>query len=88
MHRVALDRRPRQVTEALPELEAPSVDLDYIHPRLRECLAELPAPHRNALVLSYVYGMSHSELAAAMDAPVGTVKSWVRARQRRPEGEA
>jgi RNA polymerase sigma-70 factor (ECF subfamily) len=26
----------------------------------------------------YVYGLTHSELAAAMDAPLGTVKSWVR----------
>jgi len=26
----------------------------------------------------YVYGLSHSELAERMDAPLGTVKSWVR----------
>ncbi len=78
VRRVALDRRPKVATQVLPELAAPAVDLDYVHPRLRECLAELPALHRNALVLMYVYGLSHSELAAAMDAPLGTVKSWVR----------
>ncbi|HEY2752269.1 RNA polymerase sigma factor [Phenylobacterium sp.] len=76
--RVALDRRPRAAAVALPELEAPSVDPDYVHPRLRESLAELPDLHRKALVLMYVYGLSHSELAAAMNAPLGTVKSWVR----------
>jgi len=78
VRRVALDRRPRPVS-ALPEdLEAPSLDPDYVHPRLREALAELPETHRNALVLMYVHGLSHSELAEAMDAPLGTVKSWVR----------
>jgi len=78
VRRVALDRRPKVVTQMLPELAAPSLDLDYVHPRLRECLAELPALHRKALVLMYVYGLSHAELAEAMDAPLGTVKSWVR----------
>ena len=78
VRRVALDRRPKAPTQALPEVEAPALDPDYIHPRLRECLAELPQLHRNALVLMYVYGLSHSELAERMDAPLGTVKSWVR----------
>jgi RNA polymerase sigma-70 factor (ECF subfamily) len=78
VRRVALDRRPKVVTQVLPELEAPNVDLEYVHPRLKACLAELPQPHRNALVLMYVYGLSHSELAAQMGAPLGTVKSWVR----------
>ena len=76
--RVALDRRPTIAPLTLPELEAPSTDPDYVHPRLRESLAELPDLHRKALVLMYVYGLSHSELAAAMNAPLGTVKSWVR----------
>jgi RNA polymerase sigma-70 factor (ECF subfamily) len=78
VRRVAIDRRPKVSTQVLPELEAPNVDLDYVHPRLKECLAELPPLHRKALVLMYVYGLSHSELATAMDAPLGTVKSWVR----------
>jgi len=78
VRRVAIDKRPRVPLQMLPDLEAPNVDLDYVHPRLRACLAELPPLHRNALVLMYVYGLSHSELATAMDAPLGTVKSWVR----------
>ena len=76
--RVALDRKPKVVSPLPPDLEAPKVDLDYVHPRLKACLEELPQLHRNALVLMYVYGMSHSELATAMGAPLGTVKSWVR----------
>ena len=78
VRRVALDKRPKVATQMLPDLAAPNVDMDYVHPRLRECLEELPALHRNALVLMYVYGLSHSELAERMDAPLGTVKSWVR----------
>jgi len=78
VRRVALDKRPKVATQVLPELEAPKIDMDYVHPRLRQCLAELPQLHRNALVLMYVYGLSHSELAERMDAPLGTVKSWVR----------
>jgi RNA polymerase sigma-70 factor, ECF subfamily len=79
VRRTALDRRPKTVTAVLPELEAPpTLDPDYIHPRLREALNELSEVHRNALILMYVQGLSHSELAEAMGAPLGTVKSWVR----------
>jgi RNA polymerase sigma-70 factor (ECF subfamily) len=78
VRRVAIDKRPRVAMQILPELEGPNVDLDYVHPRLRACMDELPHLHRKALVLTYVYGLSHTELAEAMDAPLGTVKSWVR----------
>jgi RNA polymerase sigma-70 factor (ECF subfamily) len=76
--RTALDRKPKAVFTALPELEAPAPDPDYLHPRLKSCLQALPPEHRNALVLMYVYGLSHSELAQALGAPLGTVKSWAR----------
>ena len=78
VRRVAIDRRPRVTLQMLPDLEAPNFDMDYVHPRLRACLSDLPEMHRNALVLTYVYGLSHTELAQALDAPLGTVKSWVR----------
>jgi RNA polymerase sigma-70 factor (ECF subfamily) len=78
VRRAALDGRPKPSTLLLPELEAPNIDMNHVHPRLRECLEELPVLHRNALVLIHVYGLSHSELAERMDAPLGTVKSWVR----------
>jgi len=78
VRRAAIDKRPRVSLQMLPELAAPNIDPDYLHPRLQACLSQLPEVHRNALVLMYVYGLSHSELAAAMNAPLGTVKSWVR----------
>jgi RNA polymerase sigma-70 factor (ECF subfamily) len=74
----ALDRRPREMKPLPDDLEAPRIDETYVHPRLRQALASLPEVHRKAVLLMYVYGLTHTELAAAMDAPLGTVKSWVR----------
>jgi len=45
---------------------------------LRDCLARLQAAERQALVLAYQHGLSHSELAQRLQKPLGTVKTWVR----------
>jgi RNA polymerase sigma-70 factor (ECF subfamily) len=45
---------------------------------LRDCLAKLQAAERQAMVLAYQHGLSHSELAAQLQKPLGTVKSWLR----------
>ena len=45
---------------------------------LRECLSRLQGVERQSLVLAYVQGLSHSELAAHLSKPLGTVKSWLR----------
>jgi RNA polymerase sigma-70 factor (ECF subfamily) len=45
---------------------------------LRDCLAELAAPERQALVLAYHHGLSHGDLARHLNRPLGTVKGWVR----------
>jgi len=45
---------------------------------LRECLSRLQGVERQSLVLAYVQGLSHSELAAHLRKPLGTVKSWLR----------
>jgi RNA polymerase sigma-70 factor (ECF subfamily) len=45
---------------------------------LRDCLARLQAVERQALVLAYQHGLSHGDLAAHMQKPLGTVKTWVR----------
>jgi RNA polymerase sigma-70 factor (ECF subfamily) len=74
----AIDARPRELAALPDDLEAPQMDETFVHPRLRAALAALPEVHRNAVVLMYVYGLTHSELAERMQAPLGTVKSWVR----------
>lgn len=45
---------------------------------LRRCLERIERPRRDVVVLAYVHGMSHGELAARLKVPLGTVKSWVR----------
>ena len=46
--------------------------------RLKDCLQELNAMQRNAICLAYMNGLTHDEVAGALRAPLGTVKSWVR----------
>ena len=45
---------------------------------LRRCLQQLDAGRRKAIVLAYVHGFSHGELAGRLGMPLGTVKSWLR----------
>jgi RNA polymerase sigma-70 factor (ECF subfamily) len=41
-------------------------------------IADLPAPQKEAIFLAYFGEMTHSEIAAAADAPLGTVKGRIR----------
>lgn len=45
---------------------------------LRKCLERIDRPRRDVVVLAYVHGMSHGELAGKLKVPLGTVKSWIR----------
>lgn len=42
------------------------------------CLGGLDGSHRQSLALAYYQGLSHSEVAAQMGAPLGSVKAWIR----------
>lgn len=44
---------------------------------LARAMAQLEAGEREAIALCLGAGLSHTEAAEAMDAPLGTVKSWV-----------
>ena len=46
--------------------------------RLRECLSRLDGKQQSAIVLAFVEGLTHEEIAGRIDSPVGTVKSWIR----------
>lgn len=56
----------------------PAVERLPEHSALRRCLDALDARQRAAVVYSYVYGLSHGELAGKMSVPLGTAKSWTR----------
>lgn len=45
---------------------------------LRRCLERLERPRRDVIILAYVHGLSHGELAGRLKVPLGTVKSWIR----------
>jgi RNA polymerase sigma-70 factor (ECF subfamily) len=46
--------------------------------QLEICMRRLDANQRQAVALAYLRDQSHSEIAAALSVPLGTVKSWVR----------
>ena len=46
--------------------------------RLDECLQALDAPKRNSILSAYLDGCSHSEIAAKLNAPLGSVKAWIK----------
>lgn len=45
---------------------------------LQACLERLDAPQRDMVLLAYYRGYSREELAEKFDAPVNTVKTWLR----------
>jgi RNA polymerase sigma-70 factor, ECF subfamily len=45
---------------------------------LKVCLERLDVQKRHSILLCYVTGLSHGEVAARLDAPLGTIKAWIR----------
>ncbi len=45
---------------------------------LHDCLEQLDAPKRSSIVLAYVDGCTHAEIAQRLATPLGTVKAWIR----------
>ncbi|MET0217482.1 MAG: sigma-70 family RNA polymerase sigma factor [Burkholderiales bacterium] len=46
--------------------------------RVARCLEQLEASQRQTIALAFYHGLTHSELAEHLKAPLGTVKTWVR----------
>lgn len=46
--------------------------------RVKSALAQLPADQHEVVLLSYIDGLSHSEIADRLNLPLGTVKSRMR----------
>ena len=68
------------IVEESPETVAMRAD-DAL--RLRAALDDLPARHRVALELYYDRGLRYREIAALLDIPIGTVKTYIsRGKQR------
>lgn len=46
--------------------------------RLAHCLKGLEEKNRSSIVLAFVDGLSHAQVAERLDLPLGTVKAWIR----------
>lgn len=46
--------------------------------RLKTCLEHIEARQRQAIALAFMHGMTHSELSAHMNVPLGTIKTSIR----------
>ena len=46
--------------------------------KLHDCLSHLDSAKRNSILSAYVDGCSHSEIAQRLQAPLGSVKAWVK----------
>ena len=83
-----LVRRSREIPDIDDVLAAKLVDESATPARaaearaeahsLERCLAELDAEQRQSIALAFYHGLTHSELAAHLGRPLGTVKTHVR----------
>jgi RNA polymerase sigma-70 factor (ECF subfamily) len=79
-------RRGREVLGLEPEQEQEDTSADPLQAlmqsaeggALQRCLGLLAADRRQLVVMAFVEGLSHSQLAARFAMPIGTVKSWIR----------
>ncbi len=66
-----------QIAAAAPEYEK-ALDEKRRAERVRALIGSLPGAQKKAIELAYFEGLSHSEIAASLNEPLGTVKSWIR----------
>lgn len=67
-----------ETTVAVPIDPAHDVTRSDTSERVRAALARLDPKQRRVLEIAYFEGLSQSEIAEKMSAPLGTVKSWTR----------
>jgi RNA polymerase sigma-70 factor (ECF subfamily) len=72
---------PFVLGESLAEVsgESDAQDLELTNAQALElCLQRLSSEQRDSIKLAFIGGRSHPEVAAALQRPVGSVKSWIR----------
>ncbi len=76
-------RKRENPVEVLPPQIVPPQTEEWLDERrrakqVRDLMEGLPASQKQALELAYFEGLSQSEIARALNEPLGTVKTWVR----------
>ena len=77
-------RRREEQSEQLPPIVVSAPDFEAKlddkrrAARVRELMSALQPQQKRAIELAYFEGLSHSEIAARLEEPLGTVKSWIR----------
>jgi RNA polymerase sigma-70 factor (ECF subfamily) len=66
-----------QENDQLDQIMASWHKLDQ-NSRLRECLGTLDDTQRRGILMAYVGGYTHGEIAGRLRIPLGTTKSWIR----------
>jgi RNA polymerase sigma-70 factor (ECF subfamily) len=80
-----LDEEGQERRDGLPTKESPEreIETSLQEQAIRQMVADLPADQRQVLGLAYFKGMSHSQIAATLGEPLGTVKSRFRLAMQR-----
>lgn len=76
-HSVSWADMPAEPATDNPQPET-AVQLNLEQQRVRTAVASLPTAQQEALSLAYFQGYSHSEIAQALNQPLGTVKGRIR----------
>ncbi len=89
-HRALRDLRDRGRTQSHPPedlatladarqaAESTTTDRGFDADGLEHCLEQLDAARRACVVHAFVDGYTHEQIAERLQAPLGTVKSWIR----------
>ena len=67
-----------QVVELADEAALERLESSTAGQQLKTCLGQLEQKNRQSIVLAYVHGYSHSEIAQRLEIPLGTIKAWIR----------
>lgn len=87
----AIRRESRRAADARVDDEDETLDVEDDRPdplglltqaadalAIRACLETIDGSQRQCLALAYYHGLTHSEMAAHLGSPIGSVKVWLR----------
>jgi RNA polymerase sigma-70 factor (ECF subfamily) len=80
---VSADEEAMEAIEADASLQtaadvATRFELNASLGKLNDCLSRLDESKRTSILYAYIDGCSHGEIAQRINAPLGTVKAWIR----------